>query len=714
MKNMRMAVKLIGSFILVSCITMLVGFAGYRGVSSVSDSLDEIQDIRLPSIQNLLIIAEQFEVLRVALRTLLVPGLTSADRERQYANIGTVRETYTKAWGVYEALPQTPEEARQWASFVATVEAWKDVNNRFVSLSKEWDASGIADPVHLRLSLETFRTEMLGAIGGIEDALARGKPYQGPTETAKTALAAFMSTTAKTIDNKQLNGALAGLVAGYDSFFAGLRQVLELLAAGRADEAGQTYRATVEPQGEAAIAALDPIQALAAKVEETQAKLTGLAFGEQRERQQAALDILKKIVQLNVELAAQAKAEAASAHTLAVATALGGTVAGVLLALIVGIVMTLAITRPLGRSLTFAKAVAGGRLDEDLDIHQRDEIGQLAEALRTMVGALKKNIREAGDKAELAQKMTGEAKTALAEAEVAKEKAQAARREGLLEAAAQLEDVVNALSSASEELSAQVTQVGRGTDIQRERTAETAAAMEEMNATVLEVARNAADAATSAEAAKTQAKTGNAVVGGVVTAIEDVRRRTETMKDSLGALGRQAQAIGQIMTVITDIADQTNLLALNAAIEAARAGDAGRGFAVVADEVRKLAEKTMSATKEVGTAIGSIQASTKSNIAEMDAAAQAVGACTGQAGEAGAALQRIVDIVERTTDQVRSIATASEQQSSASEEINRAVEDVNRISSETAEGMTQAEAAIRELASLAGRLKELMDSLRRQ
>ena len=101
-------------------------------------------------------------------------------------------------------------------------------------------------------------------------------------------------------------------------------------------------------------------------------------------------------------------------------------------------------------------------------------------------------------------------------------------------------------------------------------------------------------------------------------ALKKSTTQIQTIKTDIDQLGQQAQGIGQILDVISDIADQTNLLALNAAIEAARAGEAGRGFAVVADEVRKLAEKTMDATKEVGKAISGIQDGTKRNIANVE------------------------------------------------------------------------------------------------
>jgi methyl-accepting chemotaxis protein len=236
--------------------------------------------------------------------------------------------------------------------------------------------------------------------------------------------------------------------------------------------------------------------------------------------------------------------------------------------------------------------------------------------------------------------------------------------------------------------------------------------MEEMNATVLEVAHNASRAAETSENARKNATHGAQIVAQVVAGINEVQRSSEELKTNMAALGRQADGIGTILSVISDIADQTNLLALNAAIEAARAGDAGRGFAVVADEVRKLAEKTMTATKEVGDAIRGIQDGTHKNILGVDRSVEHIQKATTLAQDSGQALQTIVGLVESSSDQVRSIATAAEQQSATSEEINRSVDDISRISNDTANAMSHASTAVVELARQAQTLKNLTNQLR--
>jgi methyl-accepting chemotaxis protein len=278
-------------------------------------------------------------------------------------------------------------------------------------------------------------------------------------------------------------------------------------------------------------------------------------------------------------------------------------------------------------------------------------------------------------------------------------------------AAGQAREISLSLSSAAEELSAQMEEGKRGSEDQRARAAETASAMEQMNASVLDVARNAGQASEDADEAKSHAQRGEEMVNQVIEAVGEVQAQTEELRRSMEGLGSEAEDIGNVLGVITDIADQTNLLALNAAIEAARAGDAGRGFAVVADEVRKLAEKTMAATSEVGDAIRRIQEMTGRNVGATERAAQAVERSTDLARESGKALLEIVGRVETASDQVRIIATAAEEQSATSDEINRATDDINHISMDTYQVMQSASEAIQEVAAMATRLNAVIEDM---
>ena len=370
------------------------------------------------------------------------------------------------------------------------------------------------------------------------------------------------------------------------------------------------------------------------------------------------------------------------------------------------------LTKPVKTCTLFAKEIAQGNLESVINVNSNDDLGTLAQALQTMVVKLKELIAEARQEKDQAQIEKKKADQATREAEAAKEEGEKARALVMRQAAEAIEGMVERLTSASEELAAQSEEITQGTELQSTRTQETATAVDQMNATVLEVAKNASHASEASEEAKHNAIDGEKIVADAVAAITKVQKQVTQMKGNLDKLGSQADGIGQVMNVISDIADQTNLLALNAAIEAARAGDAGRGFAVVADEVRKLAEKTMQATKEVGQAVKNIQEGTTSNISDMDATVQLVTDTTDLASRAGNALHEIVASSDTMSQQITSIATASEEQSAASEEISRSVEDINRVTMETAQGMQQTQEATSELAGLAAQLGNIVQEFR--
>jgi len=280
------------------------------------------------------------------------------------------------------------------------------------------------------------------------------------------------------------------------------------------------------------------------------------------------------------------------------------------------------------------------------------------------------------------------------------------------EVAIHAQDISNHVATASSQLASSVNEVNQGALIQCDRAASTATAMEEMNSTVLEVAKNASEANEQSELVRNKAKEGSALVHQVVDSIGQVNAVTTELEKDMQQLGVQAENIGSVMNVISDIADQTNLLALNAAIEAARAGEAGRGFAVVADEVRKLAEKTMIATTEVGASIKGIQTSAQINIKRVAEAAMGAEDATNIANVSGEALKEILKLVNANSILISGIATAAEEQSATSEEINSSIEDINKIAIETADGMKQSSVSVHKLAEMAQELRDVLDRLK--
>ena len=370
------------------------------------------------------------------------------------------------------------------------------------------------------------------------------------------------------------------------------------------------------------------------------------------------------------------------------------------------------IMKPLSRLVSYSSQVSQGDLDKRPEGTFGAEFGELSKAMQQMVGDLKVKMEEAEKKSKQAESEEARAKEAMQEAEEARQKAERAKEEGMQEAADQLQDIVSRISTSSEELSSQIEETSQGAEEQKTRSSEAASSIEQINSSILEIAKNANSAAESSENTESRAKEGVEVVDQTSQVMNQVHEQTGELEQNMKELQKQAEGIGEIMNVITDIADQTNLLALNAAIEAARAGESGKGFAVVADEVRKLAEKTMNATKDVEKYIDNIQKSTKTNVKSTSEVTQAIQKGDELANNSKEVLQNILSHAQEAANQVRQIATASEQQSTAAEQINRSTTDVNRIATETADSMRQSSEAVSALARLSQDLDTVIQDMK--
>lgn len=265
------------------------------------------------------------------------------------------------------------------------------------------------------------------------------------------------------------------------------------------------------------------------------------------------------------------------------------------------------------------------------------------------------------------------------------------------------------LGSSSSQLASSSSNMNEGVNRQSAQTAQVATAMEEMNAAVIEVARNSHSATEAARSARDIAAKGGDVVGQAINAMKDVAESTDVTGTTIKSLGKSSEEIGTIISVINDIADQTNLLALNAAIEAARAGEQGRGFAVVADEVRKLAERTTKATKEISEMINTIQDETTQAVSAMEEGTHKVENGVKLANEAGEALSQIVTGVEDVNDMIGQIATAAEEQSATAEEIARNMENISEAAQSNVDAINDVSSASGSVADIATELKTLVE-----
>lgn len=275
-----------------------------------------------------------------------------------------------------------------------------------------------------------------------------------------------------------------------------------------------------------------------------------------------------------------------------------------------------------------------------------------------------------------------------------------------------LGDNARELTSAASEIASSSEQMSRGSRDQSEQVGQVSTAVEEMSATIIESSKNAADATAASRGASETATTGGQIVSETIQGMQKIADVVRKSAGSIVKLATSADQIGEIVSVIDDIADQTNLLALNAAIEAARAGEQGRGFAVVADEVRKLAERTAKATGEITGMIKGIQNETDEAVNSMEAGVQEVDKGRELADKAGTSLSEIVQMSTRVLDMMQQIATATEEQSTTAEQIAKNVENVATIAQETSKGAEQSATAAEQLSRQAESLQSMVSQFK--
>ncbi|HMK48803.1 MAG TPA: methyl-accepting chemotaxis protein, partial [Thermodesulfovibrionales bacterium] len=375
--------------------------------------------------------------------------------------------------------------------------------------------------------------------------------------------------------------------------------------------------------------------------------------------------IFSRLVDVQLRVAREEYDKAHSSYRKDIVLTLAILIIGLAMTCLIAYATIRNITKSLNDAILITNKVAEGDLTVSLASKSTNEIGRLTMAVKMMVDKLKDVV-------------------------------------------ANVKVTSDSLASASQELSASSEQMSRGVTEQAGRASQIATASNEMSQTIVDVAKNSSSIASSATDTMKTADNGREIVS---KSVDEVRAIAYTVNESaklISSLGDRSKQIGEIVSVIKDIADQTNLLALNAAIEAARAGEQGRGFAVVADEVRKLAERTAKATSEISGMIGSIQEEMDKAVESMEDGTNRVESGVQFTTQAGDALQNIVHSVTDLQAMVQQIATATEEMSTASEQISGDIETIANVSKETSISSDQVSQASSDLARLAGNLQSVI------
>ncbi|WP_371349991.1 methyl-accepting chemotaxis protein [Pseudomonas mosselii] len=284
--------------------------------------------------------------------------------------------------------------------------------------------------------------------------------------------------------------------------------------------------------------------------------------------------------------------------------------------------------------------------------------------------------------------------------------------EGLSGIVSGLQQGIDQLAGSAQALSAVTEQTNREVGSQKDETEQVATAMQQMTATVHDVARNAEQAAQAAQDADDKVESGQQVVRQSMLRIEQLAVAAETASSGIDSLSAEIHTIGDVLEVIKSVAEQTNLLALNAAIEAARAGEQGRGFAVVADEVRALARRTQQSTEEIERLVASLRGNAQQSVTQIRGSTELVRLAVADTLQTESALGSIAAAVSLIQQMNQQIAAAAEQQSSVAEEISRSVTQIRGSADQAALAMEDNARSSVELAQLGSDLKGMVGHFR--
>ncbi|VFQ42941.1 methyl-accepting chemotaxis protein [Desulfoluna butyratoxydans] len=619
--------KLVGSFLLLSVATVVIGLFGRYAATTIGRYLQTATEESLPAMEHMAEMRELANRFVQAQQGLLSAYLDPEALQAEYEQLETIRTKYGESMAAFEAFPRSPEVDAAWKAYTQSFDEWTGVNDAFFAKLKELEATGILNP--LPLHAETLKAK--GAFDAAVNRMARRiYTLEDKDGTDWNVIAESLYTWGQKypLVNEVIEGELMNIELEAMSLQRHFSQIDTFVDQGFRSRAAGIYQQDLLPVQSSVSEAFARIGEEVDKAVAVNIELNAMANGPCLEKQTRTLALLDEAVAALRQDARHltedghalyAKIQAANFIIMAVAVALS---------LFFGVAISVAITSPLQEGVDLSRSMAEGDLTRTLSVKRGDEIGALSSSLNSVVKSL--------------HTMMGS-----------------------------INEGVDHLARSSSELSAVTAQVKSGAAGTSERSDAVAAAAEEMNTGIAFVASSVEEAADNISSVASAA-------GQMASTIEEIGKNANTAKEitdsavsgtknateKVGALGESAHEIGTISETISGISQQINLLALNATIEAARAGEAGRGFAVVAGEIKDLAGETSGATEKIHEQVADVQAQIESTVSEISNVSSVVGK-----------MEEIVSI----------IASAMEEQAIATNEIagnieaaSAKVEDVNR------------------------------------
>ncbi len=243
--DLKIGTKILIGFLSVALIALVIGVISFISLNNVGGSFNEVAEVRMPSVTSLQDMSLGFEKLKVAFSTLLIPGLSKDDINKQFDNIEKAREQYLAAIKIYEPLPQTKLEAELWPEFKTKLEEWRNVNKEVEKLVNEIVKKDLGNPYRFLQDVTQFRSDHNALEAKCLNAIHTGKSFDGGDDHTQCNFGKWLAGF-KT-ENPIINNALNSFLYDHELFHESVKKIKMNVASGNRVAASSIFSNQLAP-----------------------------------------------------------------------------------------------------------------------------------------------------------------------------------------------------------------------------------------------------------------------------------------------------------------------------------------------------------------------------------------------------------------------------------------------------------------------------------